>query len=523
MGLVLYAGRHISVAPCIRKGVVPTLPRVLGVLGVVAGAAVSVLAFPPFGPGWLIVPGAALFLAGLRRAQDRRQGLLMGALYGLAFFGGLIWWISELGLEAVVPLVMFQGAFFAVYGWWLAKYNDNEPGTWYLLAIGGWAVMELVRYHFPFGGFEWGATSYALADQAWARAAAPVVGTTGLTVLVVMVGAALVRAYEAPRIVIFAAAFLLAVVGLAVFLPQETPGASEDFRVAIVQGSTPCPFEHCSPNERLRTFEQHLALTETIEPGSVDLVVWSEGSTGSFNADPVQTPEIGAAIGGEARRIGAWFLVGSDRPISDEEWVNANVLFNPGGEIVGEYRKQHPVPFGEYIPFRPLFDWIPALDQVPRDMIPGDGPAVFEIGLRELGSVISFEGAFSRYARQHVAAGADTIIVATNEGSYGITPASDQFIGMTRMRAAELRVSVIHAAVTGKSTIINGDGEFAATTGLGTQEILYGETGTGLPSPYSRYGDILLWVAAVTAVVTWWRTRQVGGFARRHARGEETP
>ena len=143
--------------------------------------------------------------------------------------------------------------------------------------------------------------------------------------------------------------------------------------VAIVQGSTPCPFEHCPPDERLRTFEQHLELTKTIEPGSVSLVVWAEGSTGGFNADPVQNPEIGAAIAAEARRIGAWFLVGSDRPISDTHWVNVNIVFNPQGEIVGEYQKQHPVPFGEYIPIRPLFEWIPALDQVPRDMIPGEG------------------------------------------------------------------------------------------------------------------------------------------------------
>ena len=81
-------------------------------------------------------------------------------------------------------------------------------------------------------------------------------------------------------------------------------------------------------------------------------------------------PTLGTAIAEEARRIGAWFLVGSDRPLSETQWENVNIVFNPEGEIVGEYQKQHPVPFGEYIPFRPLFDWIPELDQVPRDMIP---------------------------------------------------------------------------------------------------------------------------------------------------------
>ena len=282
--------------------------------------------------------------------------------------------------------------------------------------------------------------------------------------------------------------------------------------IYVVQGSTPCPFEHCPPDERLRTFEQHLELTRTID-GEARLVIWSEGSTGSFNADPVRNPEIGELIGAEARRLNAWFLVGSDRPVSDTEWINANVLFNPDGEIVGEYRKQHPVPFGEYIPFRPLFDWIPALDQVPRDMIPGDGPVVFDLDGFSVGSVISFEGGFSRYARQHVQEGAGLIVVATNESSYGTTPASDQFIGMTRMRATELGIGVVHSAVTGKSVFISDQGELQdPISGLGTQEIISGVVdGSPDPSPYSRYGDYVMYAAALTAIVTWWRARSLVG------------
>jgi apolipoprotein N-acyltransferase len=280
--------------------------------------------------------------------------------------------------------------------------------------------------------------------------------------------------------------------------------------VAIVQGSTPCPYEHCPPDERLRTFQQHLDLTKSIEPGSAFLVVWAEGSTGSFNADPVQNPEIGEAIAAEARRIGAWFLVGSDRPISDTHWENVNVVFNPEGEIVGEYQKQHPVPFGEYIPIRPLFEWIPALDQVPRDMIPGDGPVVFDLGDGlKMGSVISFEGGFSRYPRQHVEEGANLIVVATNEGSYGTTPGSDQFIGMTRMRAAELGLDVIHSAVTGRSVVIEHNGDFLTEpSGLGTQEVIYGHFQPRPPSIYARTGDVLMIAFAAVGLITWWQARR---------------
>ena len=160
--------------------------------------------------------------------------------------------------------------------------------------------------------------------------------------------------------------------------------------MAIVQGSTPCPLTHCF-DERRATYEMHLALTRSIPEGSVDLVVWPEGSTGGFDADPVLNDDVSAAIGGEAARIGAYLLAGGDRPVSDEEWINANVMFGPDGRIVGEYRKRHPVPFGEYIPARPLFEWIPALDQVPRDMIAGTHHFVFGLAIGRIGSVISFE------------------------------------------------------------------------------------------------------------------------------------
>jgi apolipoprotein N-acyltransferase len=440
------------------------------------------------------------------------MGLILGATYGLVFFGGLIWWISQLGVIAVVPLVLAQAAYHALYGWWLAGYNDRPGLTWLVLATGGWGLMELLRYRIPVGGFEWGAAGYALSDQAWARALAPLSGTTGLTVLAVGVAALVVleivrHSSSAARLVVGIP--LLAVVTATLVAAATVGDPMAVVPAAIVQGSTPCPFEHCVPDERLRTFQQHLALTREIAPGSVDLVVWSEGSTGSVNADPVQNPEIGEAIAAEARRIGAWFLVGSDRPIDSDEWVNANVVFDPEGRIVGEYQKQHPVPFGEYIPVRSLFaSLIPALEQVPRDMIPGEGPVVFMVDGYTLGSVISFEGGFSRYPRQHARAGADVIVVATNEGSYGLTAASDQFIGMTRMRAAELSLPVIHAAVTGKSVFIDPEGRVTdGISGLGTQEIVYGEFRPGDSSFYAGSGDLIMLAAALAGIAVWWRAR----------------
>jgi apolipoprotein N-acyltransferase len=148
-------------------------------------------------------------------------------------------------------------------------------------------------------------------------------------------------------------------------------------------------------------------------------------------------------------------------------------------------------------------------------MIPGEGPVVFDLDGTKLGSVISFEGGFSRYARQHVRRGAQFLVVATNEGSYGTTPASDQFIGMTRMRATELGVPVVHSAVTGRSVVIDATGEFAdQITGLGTMETISSDV--VIPrssSPYAAFGDVVMLAAAVLVFPVIMRSRRVVGSA----------
>jgi apolipoprotein N-acyltransferase len=244
------------------------------------------------------------------------------------------------------------------------------------------------------------------------------------------------------------------------------------------------------------------------------LVVWPEGSTG-FNVDPVLDPEVGEAISQQAARIGTVLLAGGDRPVSDTEWINANVVWNADGELVGEYRKRHPVPFGEYVPARDFFGWIPDLSRVPRDMIRGDGPAVFEVGEGTFGSVISFESSFARYSREHVREGAQLIVVATSQASYPYSNASDQLIGMTRMRSAELGVDVIHGSVTGRSTLITDGGVVGERTGLAEITSLAGvvqlrDEGLTL---YARLGD---WCQLVG--IAWVVDRGVRALLRRSGR-----
>ncbi|OFW54521.1 MAG: apolipoprotein N-acyltransferase, partial [Actinobacteria bacterium RBG_16_70_17] len=311
---------------------------------------------------------------------------------------------------------------------------------------------------------------------------------------------------------------------LGLILAPDAGGTA--LRVAIVQGNSPCPREHCEGEKQL-IYEGHLALTKSIAAGSVDLVVWGEDSFGgSFN--PTFNPEVAAQMGSEAVRLGAYLLAGGSRSAGPANWDNYNVLFAPDGSIVGEYPKQHPVPFGEYVPMRDLLEFIPQLDQVPRDMNRGKGPVVFTMAVGgqsfQMGSVISFEGAFPRYMRGEVRSGAQVLVVATNEGSYGRGPASDQLIGMVRLNASALGMDVVQAAVTGHSTFIRADGSLEpAETDLFTAEVLYGSVSTqeSRRTLYAVTGDWLelaaIAVAGLALVVGWRHPRdfRIRPLARR--------
>jgi apolipoprotein N-acyltransferase len=443
-------------------------------LAAFASALLMWAAFPPLdiGPVAFVAP-IPLFWA-LRRVERGFEAVTIGFLWGTVFFGMLLYWITILGFIAWVPLVLLMAAYFAAYSLLVWLFRLWPAWRWWLIAVGGWAAIEFLRARFPFGGFPWGNIGYAAGGFAPLLGSVQFIGPAGWTVVAVAFAAAAAlvidsrqnwRQFVDTSVVIL----LLGVVG-SLFAPSAD---GNPVRVAIVQGGSPCPMVHCQ-NENQRIFESHLALTETIPDGGADLVVWAENSTGP-PFDPEGNDTVKAAIIAQAGRIGAYFLVSGTRKVDPDGFLNVNMLYSPEGVKIGEYAKQHPVPFGEYVPLRSLLGFIPQLDQVPRDMVRGTDPVVFPMTQGQLGSVISFEGAFSRSIRSIAAAGSQLMVVATNESSYGDSYASDQLVDMTRVNAAAIGQDLVHAAITGKSTFITAAGEVGEETGLYTETVLYGD------------------------------------------------
>ncbi len=230
-------------------------------------------------------------------------------------------------------------------------------------------------------------------------------------------------------------------------------------------------------------------------------MVWPESSTG-FNNDPGIHSRVQNDIAAEALRLDSYFLIGGDRPIQNQYFENYGVFINKDGEIIDQYLKQHPVPFGEYIPFRKYLDWIPSLALVPRDMIRGDGQKIFMVNNTKISTVISFEGSFQRYIRNSVQDGAELVVILTNQASYGESGMSDQFILMSRANAISNGRPIVHAAITGKSAFIDHNGKVIAKTKLFETGVLTEKLeAKQKETPYSRYGNYLNYIFILFGVI----------------------
>jgi len=458
-------------------------------------------AFPPIGFGPLAFVAPIPFFLAIRGVEKASVAVMLSFGWGAVFFGLLLTWLIGIGFVAWVPVLVVMGTFTAGYGFVLWVFRLWTPWRWWFVAIGGWAAMEFIRGRFPFGGFPWGDIGYPAAGLPGAAGSVQWIGPSGWTVLVVAVAAGIALVIEQKdewrMAVDSSVVVVLLIIAGGLFAPSPS---AQVWRTAIVQGSSPCPQTHCQ-NENRRIYESHLELTKTIPVDTVELVVWPENSTGTpYEPDTNET--VRTEIVEQARRLDAYMLISGTRVVSETEFVNFNIVYSPEGVKVGEYWKRHPVPFGEYVPLRGVLGFVPQLDQVPRDMISGTEPVVFPTDQGILGSVISFEGAFARSMRSIARAGAETMVIATNESSFGISPASDQLIALARVNAAAIGLDTALGAITGKSTFITGDGGVGPRTELLDRVVHYGSVQfrVGAQTIWVKFGDWLAILAIAVAV-----------------------
>ena len=475
------------------------------------------LSFPPYDYWYLIFPALYLFYYSL---LSSKKSFLSGFIFGCVAYGVILLGIQSIGLEAWIPLTFLMGLMYGVFSKLFSYLNTKSGNNFYVL-LAALAVFDLIRAYFPFGGFPWGFPSTVLLTgpiDSPLFFEVPLTfrnfGPTGSSLLlqslplVIALGVfskSKPKNYLKDYSIFLLIIFTIFISNYVVNDYQNTQLETSELNITIVQGNSPCPGakNRCS-NERQKIYDSHLAQTQSLE-GNFDLVVWPESSTG-FNNDPGVHSRVQNDVSTQALRLDSYFLIGGDRPVQKEYFENYGIFINREGEVVDQYLKQHPVPFGEYIPFRKYLDWIPPLALVPRDMIRGDGQKIFMVNDTKISTVISFEGSFQRYIRNSVLDGAELVVILTNQASYGESGMSDQFILMSRANAISNERPIVHAAITGKSAFIDHNGKVISKTELFETTTLNKKLEVRqTQTPYSKYGNYLNYIFIIFGALTFVR------------------
>jgi apolipoprotein N-acyltransferase len=207
-----------------------------------------------------------------------------------------------------------------------------------------------------------------------------------------------------------------------------------------------------------------------------DFVVWPENSTA---IDPFEDADMRADVIAAVTAIDVPLLAGVVVDGGPRHVFNQGIVFDPVTGAGDRYTKWHPVPFGEYIPWRWLFgSHLAQLNQVPRDMVRGTRVAPLQIGSTRVADAICFDVAYDDGLYAQITHGAQLVVVQTSNAMFIHTSQIEQQFAISRLRAIETDRYVVVAAINGITGVIAPDGSVVTSTPRQTRS--YVESRVGL-------------------------------------------
>ena len=491
-------------------------------LAFAAGAA-SATGFAPLGLWPLTLACFALLIAMLLSAARLRTAFGLGWWFALGHFIVGLNWIATaftyqaampawLGWVAVVLLSMFlacYAAFASAIAWRLGR---AKPVVFVFSFAALWMVFEYLRAEL-FSGFAWNPLA-AIATGTmnaggFTAASTRIIGTYGLSGLFILIASAIVLALSRADWRHWAAALgvpvLFTLIGV-LAAPALRSNAGQP-AIRVIQPNIN-QNEKWDPDLARRNFAQ--LVERTGETGDEPrLIFWPEAAVPDYiEDDPVARINIAQLLGrDDVLLLGATKLIvageGERRRVVAAR--NSFYAMDDRATLLSRYDKAHLVPYGEYLPMRPLLSAIGLSRLAPGalDFWPGPGPRTIDLGeFGTAGGQICYEMVFSGEVVDK-AHRPDFLFNPSNDAWFGAW-GPPQHLAQARLRAIEEAMPIIRSTPTGISAVIDASGHVV-------QSIPYHRSGTinaRLPTPadatpFARLGN---WLAMLFALL-------VGGLA----------
>ncbi|MCX6952483.1 MAG: apolipoprotein N-acyltransferase [Verrucomicrobia bacterium] len=493
----------------------------------------AVVSFPPFHtPEFayaMLIPGIFWAYTGPRLKLFAWTMFAAQAVAWTIILG----WLHHVTWGGLLLLGPFVGVWIGTWylaAWWTMPRMVGRPTFTRLVALvalaGAWVLIEWSRT-WLLGGFPW----LPLAASQWERASilqiASFTGAYGVSFVLVAMNlgfAAMAHSLFVERQTgwnlrrpefMFGLFLLMACVSVQVQEMFNRQRFSVPLgRFAFVQPYIP-QNEKWDPAKAREITGILESITLKAGESRPDLILWPEASTPLAVRGDAQAAVFAGSLAARARTpllLGSIVIEDADKPA--ERWYNGALLVTPDGGVQPDfYGKRHLVPFGEYVPLRPLFGWLSKFVPIGGDFARGAGASPLVVPLKQnpavFGPLICYEDIFPDLARDSVRSGAEVLAVLTNSAWYGEGGAAYQHAAHAVLRAVETRRPVLRCGNGGWSGWID---EFGGIRSVVTNEagtIYFRGTRTvtvtrdrrwiGQESMYVQYGDwfVLVCVGAV--------------------------
>jgi len=466
--------------------------------------AVTVIGYAPY----YMFPLPVVTLAGLfylwSQARTPRGAALTGFAFGLGLllFGASWVYVSlhEFGAMPAPLATIATFLFCAIYALcpaaagYASAWPRLAPAVRFgILAPAAWTLAEWMR-GWLFTGFPWLATGYSQVPESPLAGYAPVLGIYGVTLAVALTAGLIVilglramdksegRSQKTGRVILHPSTFILLAIWLGGWglsqIAWTTP-VGAPFNASLLQGNVAQDLKWRA--ERVRpTLETYRLLAESA-PG--ELIIMPETALPLFLEQV--PPDYLSALTETARGRGGDILIGVS----------------------------HLVPFGEFIPLRPVLAWIVGVLAIPlQDFSRGaEDQRPLAVAGQRVAVNICYEDAFGEEIIRQLPE-ATVLANVSNVAWFGRSLAPRQHLQIAQARALETGRSMLRATNTGLTAVIGPRGNvLAAAPEFEIATVTYAVQGYGGATPYVRWGNyaVLAVCVALIAVVAWLARRSV--------------
>lgn len=427
----------------------------------------GLLAYASFAPigYWWCAPIALALLIHLMANKRLDQRILAVVIFGTAFFGPLLAWsntyvgdVPWLILTVLQVVLLIPLAFVPM-----------DKTRYIFLFPSMWIAVEFLRGHFPFNGFGWGRIAFSQADSPFAQAAR--IGGASLVGFLVAATAVMIY-FGFRRDIKFNALLFIFVVAFLLVANLSSPSLSKkDFPFIAVQGGVPTLGLDFN-SRATAVFENHLRVTKAYlgaHNTKPEIILWPENS---IDVDPFKDPIVRDQLQSLADEFNVPLIVGAVLQ-HGSNFQNASILWEPHVGPTSIYIKRHLTPFGEYIPLRPIAEIVSPYAKNVVDFVPGNQIIIHSVGKAKFAPVICFELLDDASGRA-MAKRSNVFVVQTNSATFGMSPESDQQLGITRIRAIEHQRYSVSISTSGVSALVDPRGRVTHRTGQNRPAVIDG-------------------------------------------------